>query len=90
VITQFDMGDMTGPALTRTLKSDGFPPPAVIIISRTDAHHCGQLAYRSGANGYLTHSTWGLLAPLIEKLKQEHGYTARDVPGHVDTPVIAR
>lgn len=71
VITQFDMPDMTGPALTRALKGDGIPPPAVIIVSMTDSPHFGQLAHQAGADGYLPKTALGLLNPLIKKLKEQ-------------------
>lgn len=69
VITQFDMPDMTGLALTRALKHDGIPPPAVVIVSWRDSPYYGQLAYQAGADGYLARTTLGQLEPLVGKLK---------------------
>lgn len=71
VITQFDMPDMTALALTRALKTDGIPPPAVVIVSWTDSPYYGQLAYQAGADGYLARTTFGQLDPLVGKLKQQ-------------------
>lgn len=70
VITQFDMPDMTGLALTRALKDSDIPPPAVVIVSWTDKPHEGQLAYQAGADGYLARTTLGQLEPLVEKLTE--------------------
>jgi len=71
VITQFDMPDMTGLALTRALKNDGIPPPAIVIVSWTDSPYYSQLAYQAGADGYLARTTLGQLEPLVEKLKEQ-------------------
>jgi len=71
VITQFDMPDMTGPALTRILKGDGIPPPAVVIVSMTDAPHYSALAHLAGADGYLASTTFGQLDPLVKRLKEQ-------------------
>lgn len=72
VITQYDMPGMTGLALTRALKHDDIPPPAVVIVSWTDSPYYGQLAYQAGADGYLARTTLGQLDPLVGKLKAHH------------------
>jgi two-component system, NarL family, response regulator DesR len=71
VITQFDMPDMTALALTRALKSDGIPPPAVVIVALSDDPSYGRLAYQAGADGYLARTTFGQLEPLVERLKEQ-------------------
>lgn len=70
VISEYDMPDMTGLALTRALKNSDIPPPAIVIVSWSDRLHAGQLAYQAGADGYLARTTLGQLDPLIGKLEQ--------------------
>jgi DNA-binding NarL/FixJ family response regulator len=69
VITQFDMPDMTALALTRALKNDDIPPPAIVIVSWNGSPYYSQLAYQAGADGYLARTTLGQLDPLVGKLK---------------------
>jgi len=71
VIAQFDMPDMTGPALTRILKNDGIPPPVIVVVSLTDNPYYGQLAYQAGADGYVALTAFGQLDPLLKKLKSQ-------------------
>jgi DNA-binding NarL/FixJ family response regulator len=68
VVTQFNMPDMTGPALTRAVKTDGIPPPIVVIISLNDNPEYPQLAERADADGYLSHSNMDQFVPLVKKL----------------------
>lgn len=71
VITLFDMEDMTGPALTRALKSDGIPPPVVVIVSMTDSPLFGQLAHQAGADGCLAMTSFGQLDRLVMRLVKQ-------------------
>ena len=71
VVVAFDMPDMTGPAVTRALKSDGIPSPAVIIVSPSDRGGYAHLARQSGADAYLTRASLGQLVAVVEKLKRQ-------------------
>ena len=69
IVTQFNMPDMTGPALTRAVKSNG-ASPIVIIISVKNLPARRILAQQAGADVYLPRSELDELSPLVRKLTE--------------------
>jgi DNA-binding NarL/FixJ family response regulator len=67
VVTQFNMPDMTGPALTRSIKTDG-AGPIVVVVSVKDVPEYQTLAHRAGADGYLPRTSLDEFVPLMKKL----------------------
>lgn len=80
VITGFYLHDMTGPALTRALRSDSLSPPVVFVISPSDAAHFAQLAHHAGAAVHLPQTELGQLQPIIERFRFQRGYGSSGHP----------
>ena len=67
VVTQFNMPDMTGPSLTRSIKADG-AGPIVVVVSVKDVPEYQTLAHRAGADGCLSRASLDELVLLVKRL----------------------
>ena len=67
VLSEFEMEDMSGAAITKALKT-AKKPPLVVLVSRQESPVYAQLSDKAGADGYVLKHQLERLLPLIQRL----------------------
>ena len=67
VLSEFEMDDMSGAAVTKALKT-AKKPPLVVLVSRQESPVYAQLSSQAGADGYVLKHQLERLLPLIQRL----------------------